>query len=89
MLKDKIKKAAIDVADIPKEVATSLPKLVIMGNEELFCGGYKIIREYSENEVRLSTGRQIISIKGEDLNIKSIENEEIVVHGKIDMVELI
>lgn len=89
MLLKKIEKKTAEILEMPKDTALDLPKIILTGNEELYCGGYKGIRLFSENEIRFSVAHAVVTVIGEKLSIKSIEAEEITVIGKIKSVEFI
>lgn len=87
MLTDKLGKFAAEVLDAPKDVVMNLPKIVINGDSEVFCGAYKGLFEYTETGIKLSSAGRAVMVRGEKLMIKSIENEEIIICGKIKAVE--
>lgn len=89
MLSEKIKNSISESLDMPKDIVMDLPKLVLNGDIELFCSGYKALREYSEKEIKIISRGKVILVRGEKLAIKSIECEEIVINGKISAVEFI
>lgn len=67
----------------------SLPRITLTGNREVYVENYKGISAYTTEEVRLGTGSGIIRISGENLVIKALNTDEIVLSGIISMVELI
>lgn len=74
---------------MPKDVCMNLPKLVLNGDVECFCSGCTAINKYTSEEIKLSAGGRVICIKGSRLLIKSIDEEEVTIAGKISAVELI
>ncbi len=60
------------VLEIPKEVYTNEPKLVIIGFNELIIENYKGILEYEEFYIKLNTFIGIININGFNLKLEKI-----------------
>ena len=89
MLSEKIEAKTAEALDMPKDTALNLSKIVLNGREEMFCGGYKGIRLYTEKEIRFAAAGNIITVTGEGLMIKCIEEDEIRISGKIKSVEFI
>ena len=74
--------------EIPKEISSEEPKIIIMGFNELIIENYKGILEYENFFVRISTHIGIININGFNLNLETMTNDDIRVTGKIESVEL-
>lgn len=89
MASRKIGEIMSGLLDMPKDVVMDVPKIIMTGDMEVFCGGYKSLFGYSESEIKCSAGDKIILIKGQKLMIKTIENEEIIVTGRISAVEFL
>ncbi len=73
--------------DIPKEVGTDLPKLTMVGFEELLIENYKGIIEYEEFFIRISTHIGNININGFELNLNQMTEDDILVTGKIENID--
>lgn len=73
--------------EIPREISSTIPKLTIMGFEELLVENYKSILEYQDFYVRLSTHIGIININGFELKLNEMTNDDILITGKIDGID--
>ena len=83
MKKNKISK--IDkILELPKEVYSNVPKITILGFDEIIIENYKGILEYEEFFVRISTYIGIVNINGYNLNLETMTNDDIKVTGKIE-----
>lgn len=87
MKKKKINKIG-KILEIPEEVYTNIPKITITGFDELILENYKGIIEYEENYTSISTYIGIIDIKGYNLNLEKMTNDDIKITGKIENIEL-
>ena len=77
-----------NLLEMPNEITTNEPKLTIQGFKELLIENYKGILEYEEFYVRISTHIVTININGFNLNLKQMTDEDIMVTGKIDSIDL-
>ena len=75
------------ILEIPQEVYSDIPKISLIGFEELILENYKGILEYEEFFVRVSTYVGIVSINGYNLNLETMTNDDIKVTGKIESID--
>ena len=73
--------------DMPKELYTKEPKIVIVGFKELIIENYKSILEYEENFVKLETHIGAINIEGIGLNLAQMKEDSLKITGKITAIE--
>ncbi len=88
-MKNKKKSNRVDkILELPKEVYSNEPKIVITGFDELIIENFKGILEYEEFFVRINTYIGIININGYNLNLENMTNDDLRVKGKIESIEL-
>ena len=73
--------------EIPKEVATNIPKVTMLGNEEIVIENCKGVLEYEEFFVRVATSIVNISINGFKLNLGKITEDNISIKGIIENID--
>ena len=79
----------IDLAlEIPKEVYTNQPKLIVIGFNELQIENYKGILEYEDYYIKLETYIGIININGTGLRLDRMTEDSLKVRGKIETVDI-
>ncbi|KAB2952283.1 sporulation protein YqfC [Heliorestis acidaminivorans] len=84
--KERLQKALSGFLEMPKDVLMDYPKLTMIGNVQLVLENHRGIVEYSEEKMRiLVTGGQV-EIRGQQLILKTILPEELVVEGRIKEV---
>lgn len=76
------------ILELPKEVCSNIPKVVITGFEEMIIENFKGILEYEEFYVRINTHIGIININGYNLNLENMTNDDIKVTGKIESFDI-
>ena len=70
--------------ELPKEVCSNIPRIIITGFDEMLIENFKGILEYEEFFIRISTYKGLISINGYNLNLETMTNDDIRVTGKIE-----
>ena len=65
-----------------------MPKLTVVGFEEMMIENYKSILEYEEFFVRINTYIGILNINGFNLKLEKMTNDDIKITGTIESVDL-
>jgi len=76
------------ILELPQEVCSDIPKVIITGFDEMIIENFKGILEYEEFFVKINTHIGIININGFHLNLENMTNDDIKVTGKIESIEL-
>lgn len=76
-----------ELLDIPKEVSTEIPKITIIGFEEILIENFKGILEYEDFFVRISTHIGNLNINGFNLKLSQMTEDDILVSGKIENID--
>ncbi len=76
------------ILEMPQEVCSEVPKIVITGFDEMIIENFKGILEYEEFFVRINTHIGIVNVNGFDLNLENMTNDDIKVTGKIESVDM-
>ena len=84
----KKRKRLENILELPQEVYSDIPKLTITGFNELILENYKGILEYEEYFASINTYIGIVNIKGYNLNLEKMTNDDIKITVKIDDIEL-
>lgn len=82
----KVLKRVADLLEIPGDVILNLPRIVLVGNLQVFIENHRGILEYSPQVVRVSISEGELEISGEELVLRNILPEEICVEGNIRAV---
>lgn len=86
--KNRLKRQVSDFLEIPSDVILDLPKVVLMGNLQVFIENHRGIMEYTSEVVKVLVGEGEIEIKGENLTLRNMTADEIIVEGKIKNIKL-
>ena len=74
--------------EIPKEVYLDVPKLIIVGFEEMVIENYKSILEYEDFFIRINTNIGILNVNGFNLKLENMTNDDIKILGKIESIDI-
>lgn len=83
------KQSISEALELPIDIMMDLPRLSVVGNIEASLLNHKGIIEYTQKTIRINTKAGIFKITGENLEIKTILSEEIVIVGNIENIEII
>lgn len=86
---ENVKYSISEALELPRDIIMDLPKLSLMGNIEASLLNHKGIIEYTQEVIRINTKSGVFKITGEDLEIKTILSEEIIIVGNIKNIEII
>ena len=84
----KMKKKIDKLLELPQEVYSNVPKIIITGFDEMIIENFKGILEYEEFFVRINTHIGIININGYNLNLENMTDDDIKITGKIESFDL-
>lgn len=76
------------ILELPQEVCSDVPKIIIIGFDEMIIENFKGILEYEEFFVRINTHIGIVNINGFNLNLENMTNDDIKVTGKIESIDI-
>lgn len=76
------------ILDMPRELDKKQTKVTIVSFDEILIENYKGIMEYEEFFVKINTEIGIININGFNLNLEQMTDEDILVKGKINSIDL-
>lgn len=82
-------KAMADFLEIPKDLVMDIPKVTVIGRNELYLENHRGIIEYSLTRVRINLSRGFIEIEGQNLEIKALLPEELSLYGDIKSVKYV
>ena len=75
------------ILEIPREIYSDIPKITIIGFDEMIIENYKGVLEYEEFFTRINTFIGIININGFNLKLENMSKDDLKITGKIESVE--
>lgn len=77
-----------EILEMPKEISSGIPRITMLGFEEMLIENYKGILEYEELYIRINTYIGVINIVGHSFNLKNINEDDILLTGVFEKIEL-
>ena len=78
---------AAEMFELPGEALAGMPKLEMTGNRRLHIEGHKGVLEYSSVLIAVNGGAALMKICGAQLEIVSMNAEELLITGDIRRLE--
>lgn len=75
--------------DVPGDVVAGQPRLEMIGTGELRLEQHHGILAYGPREIHISLGRMVLQVSGEDLELRAMTPNELLITGEIRKVEMV
>ncbi len=82
-IKNRFKSKISDYLELPGDIILDLPKIVLVGNLQVFIENHRGIQEYNPRHVRVVVNDKVVEVTGENLTLRNILPDEICVEGRI------
>lgn len=74
--------------DLPGDLVAGLPRIELVGDRELRMSHHRGILAYGRDAIHISGGKLIVKVKGEGLELRSMNAGELLITGQIQALEL-
>ncbi len=88
MAKNKVKKRFADIFDLPPDIILGLPRITLIGRIQLYIENHSGITLYERDRIRIRVKDGEIIIGGEDLQLRTVYNDDIYIEGVINSIAL-
>ncbi len=76
------------ILELPREVTTNIPKITIIGFDQLMIENYKGVIEYEEYLIKINTSIGIVIIEGTKMSLNQINENDVLISGDISKIYL-
>lgn len=84
-----VKSTVSEMFELPKDITLNMPKMNLIGNNQMLVENHRGIIEYTPNLIRVNTTVGVIRIQGNELNLRNIATDDIMISGDIKSIEFI
>ncbi len=75
--------------DLPQDAVMGLFKVELMGDRQVHIECYKSILHCEETEIHIDAGKKMLSVSGENLQIRVMNSVELLIEGFIRKIEIL
>lgn len=84
---ERIRRKLASALDLPGEIILNLPKIVLIGNFQVLIENHRGILTYNSETVRVLVETGEVAVRGQDLVLRRILPEELLIEGKIQGID--
>ncbi|ACX51303.1 sporulation protein YqfC [Ammonifex degensii KC4] len=84
---ERIRRKLASALDLPGEVILNLPKIVLIGNFQVLIENHRGILAYNSETVRVLVETGEVAVRGQDLVLRRILPEELLIEGRIQGID--
>lgn len=85
--KDSLLERASQALELPGDVVAGLPRIELLGDRELRMEFHKGILAYGTQEIHISGGKLVVRVKGEELELRSMDPTQLLITGRIQSLD--
>jgi sporulation protein YqfC len=78
-----------EVFELPRDIMLNLPKISMIGNNQMLVENHKGVIEYTPQRIRVNSSIGVIRVQGRDMNLKNIAADDIMITGEVKMIEFL
>ena len=82
-MKKDLWKRTLRLLDLPEDMDATVPRITVVGREQMLVENLSGIRRCSEGEVLLLTGCGVIAVSGEKLLVKELGESRALIVGRL------
>lgn len=83
---NKGKRMLADKLDLPKEIVFNLPRVTVVGKNEITIENHQGILKFDENEIKIKTSIEPLIIEGNSFEILYIATATLIISGFIKTI---
>lgn len=84
---NKSKQVLIEKLDLPRDVVLGVPKIIVIGRDEITIENHKGILIFDESHIKVNTNSSPITIRGNKFEILYIAASTITISGRFNSIE--
>ncbi len=87
--KDGLLLRASRLFDLPADAVAGVPRIEVLGDEELRMSPHRGILAYGPEEIHISGGNLVVRVRGTGLELRAMTPAELLITGRIQAVEFV
>lgn len=70
--------------DLPDDIVFDLPRIIMLGNQQLLVENHRGIIEYTSSCIRINLSQGCLCVRGEKLTLGHLQKEQILIEGSVE-----
>lgn len=75
------------VLELPADIVMDIPRVTLLGNQQLLVENHRGIVEYSPAVIRINLNNGAMTVKGKELVLGNLQLEQILIEGKVEEIK--
>lgn len=84
---EQVKSAVSDIFELPKDIMLDMPKISMVGKNQILVENHRGVIEYTSSRIRVNSTIGVIRIQGDNLNLRNIATDDIMIIGGVKSIE--
>lgn len=84
-----MKSAVSEMFELPKDITLNLPKISMIGSNQMLVENHRGVIEYTPQRIRVNSSIGVIRVQGNEMKLKNIAADDIMITGGIKAIEFI
>lgn len=80
---------ALDRLELPASIASGVARIELLGSRELYMDGHRGVLAYTTEAVDVNGGSVVVRVRGTELQLRVMTEQELRITGRIAAVELV
>lgn len=85
---DRLREESAAALDLPADIVAGLPRMELIGDRQFWMEGHRGILSYGSDAIHISAGRMTVCVRGEGLELRSMNAETLCISGRLSALEL-
>ncbi|NGQ94116.1 sporulation protein YqfC [Brevibacillus sp. SYP-B805] len=85
----RLRHLAVGILDLPQDVVLEVPRITMIGHLQMYIENHRGVLHFTDQELRLLLTNGQLLVNGEQLVIRAILPEEVLLEGKIGGVKFL
>lgn len=87
--RERVGRTLAGLMEIPRDLVLEVPRITMVGREELYLENHKGIIEYGQHKLKINLNRGYLELYGEDLRIAALRADDMVITGRVSGLQFV
>lgn len=74
------------VLEVPQDLAMDLPRITMLGNQQILLENHRGIVEYTPTDIRINLSNGTLLIKGANMSLGNLQQDQLLIEGMVEEI---